>query len=194
MSWSQSTNAEESPSAKALRQHWAPGEKELAAVCSDLSADGSFRDSWIILTDQRVVGDGFEWPLPEIESAQARGLVGGGRLEIRRKLLPSIRLPYTASKSQQFVAFARAIEDARAGRPIETKPGERMRCEQCGRLLPDRNGICPACLRKWQTLRRITEYLRPYRKRVAILVLASILISAAALLPPMVTGQIVDRV
>ncbi len=200
MSWSQNTNAEEPPYAKALRQHLTSGEKELAAVCSDLSADGRFRDCWIILTDQRVVvlpspgdGDGFEWPLAEIESAQARSLVGGGRLEIRRKLLPAIRLPYTASKSQQFVAFARAIEDAIAGRPIETKPRERVRCEQCGRLLPDRNGICPACLRKWHTLRRLTEYLSPYRKRVAILVLASIVISAAALLPPMVTGQIVDR-
>src|SRR5258708_32959869 len=194
MSWSQNRNAEEPPYRKALRQHLTSGEKELAAACSDLSADGSFRDCWIILTDRRVIGDGFEWPLPEIESAQAKSLVGGGRLEIRRKLLPAIRLPYTASQSQQFVAFARAIEDALAGRPIETQPRERVRCEQCGRLLPDRNGICPACLRKWHTLRRITEYLRPYRKREAILELASLLISAAALLPPMVTGQIVDRV
>ncbi|HJZ96953.1 MAG TPA: ABC transporter transmembrane domain-containing protein, partial [Candidatus Solibacter sp.] len=132
--------------------------------------------------------------MTEIESAQATSLVGGGRLEIHRKLLNAIQLSYTASKSQQFIDFARAIEDARAGRPIETKLRERVRCEQCGRLLPDRDGLCPACLRKWHTFRRITEYLRPHRKRVAILVLASIVISTAALLPPVVTGQLVDRV
>lgn len=201
MSWSQNTNSETPPYAKALRQPLRLGEKELTAVCSDLSADGRFRDRWIILTDKRVVvlpspgdGGGFEWPLTEIQSARATSVVGGGRLEIHRKLLPAIQLRYTASKTQQFVDFARAIEDARAGRPIETKPRERVRCEQCGRLLPDRDGICPACVRKWHTFRRIAEYLRPHRKRVAILVLASIVISAAALLPPVVTGQIVDRV
>jgi ATP-binding cassette, subfamily B, bacterial len=88
----------------------------------------------------------------------------------------------------------RAIEEAKAGRPIETTPPERARCERCGRLLPDQNGICPRCLRRWHTFRRIAEYLGPHRGRVGILMLASIFISAAALLPPVITGQIVDRV
>src|SRR5262249_50562728 len=61
-------------------------------------------------------------------------------------------------------------------------------------LLPEQNGICPRCLRRWHTFLRIAEYLEPHRGRVAILVLASILISGAALLPPVVTGQIVDLV
>src|SRR5712692_4487901 len=100
MSWVQKTNAEEPPYAKALRQHLTSGEKELAAVCSDLSADGSFRDCWIILTDQRVVvlpspgdGDGFEWP-------QAIILVRRVRQEIHRKFHPALRLPDTASQSR----------------------------------------------------------------------------------------------
>src|SRR5215467_13482536 len=88
----------------------------------------------------------------------------------------------------------RAIEDARTGRSSGTKSRERVRCERCGRLLPDQKGICPRCLRKWHTFWRIAAYLGPHRSQVAILVLASILISAAALLPPVVTGQIVDRV
>src|SRR5258708_21476479 len=133
MSWSQNRNAEEPPYRKALRQHLTSGEKELAAACSDLSADGSFRDCWIILTDRRVIGDGFEWPLPEIASAQARSLVGGGRLEIRRKLLPAIRLPYTASQSQQFVAFVRVLEEPLAVRPIATQPRKRAAVGHDGR-------------------------------------------------------------
>src|SRR5262249_4430963 len=88
----------------------------------------------------------------------------------------------------------RAIEDGREGRRIEIGPPGRMRCGRCSRLLPDENGICPHCLRKWHTFLRIAAYLRPHRGRVAILVLASILISAASLLPPVITGQIVDRV
>src|SRR5216683_1289311 len=201
MSSAQKIKFEELPYAKALRQRLMAGETELAAVCSDLSADGSFRERWVILTDKRVLvlpsagdGGGFESPLGEIKSVQVKSLVGGGRLEINRELPPAIRLPYTASESRHFIEFARAVEDARAGKRIETKPRERLRCERCGRLLPDRDGICPACLRKWHTFRKVAGYLGPHRKAVAMLVFASVLISAAALLPPVVTGRIVDQV
>src|SRR5712692_416494 len=177
-----------------------PGETELAVIPSELSADGIFSKRRVILTDKRVLvlpsqGEEVEFdaPLADIVSARARSLVGGGQLEISRNQLPTIRLPYTASESHQFVEFAQAIEDAKAGRRIETKPPRRVRCAQCGRLLPDRDGICPACLRKWNTLRRIADYLGPHRQRVAILVLASILISAGTLLPPVIAGWIIDR-
>jgi ATP-binding cassette subfamily B protein len=184
-----------------LRQRLMPGETELAAIRSDLSADGSFGKRWIVLTDRRVIvlpsprdEIGFDAPLAEIVSARAKTLVGGGELEIATNGVPAIRFPYTASESRQFMEFAKAIEDAKTGSRIETRPPHRVRCEQCGRLLPDRDRICPACLRKWDTFRRIAQYLGPHRKQIVLLVLSTILISAAALVPPVITGWIVDRV
>jgi ATP-binding cassette subfamily B protein len=178
-----------------------PGEVQLDAVRSDLAADGSFRDRWLVLTNLRVIvlpssGDDVGWHarLTEIASARTRNLVGGGQLEIAGDLFSPARIPYSASTSREFARFAQAIEDAKAGRPVEKKSPPRVRCEQCGRLLPERDGMCPACLRKWSTFRRIVAYLGPHRQRVALLVLASILISAATLLPPLITGRIVDRV
>src|SRR6266567_250973 len=201
MSWSANNGLDERSYANALKGRLLPRETEMAAVRSDLSANGNFQDRWIVLTSERIIvlpspGDerGTEAPLTGVVSACASSLVGGGQLEIRGDWPVPIRLSYSAAQSQQFVEFAQAIDCAKAGRRFTTKPRERVRCERCGRLLPERNGICPACLRKWHTLRRIAAYLQPYRKQVAVLVLASILISAAALLPPVITGWIVDRV
>lgn len=79
-------------------------------------------------------------------------------------------------------------------KPVAQDTTARKKCTRCGRLLPELNGICPACLSRWDTFRRIASYLRPHRKGVALLIAASFLISLAALLPPVVTGQIIDRV
>jgi ATP-binding cassette subfamily B protein len=200
MSSSQTRPSNQPAYVSLLRQRLIPGETELAAVRSDLSADGNFRERWVTLTDRRVIvlpssGDeiGFDAPLADVVSARAKSLVGGGELEIVRNQAPAIRFPYTASESGQFVEFAQAIEDAKAGSRINTSPPHRVRCGPCGRL-PDRDGICPASLRKRDIFRRIVRYLNPHWKQVAILVLVAILISAAALVPPVIIGWIVDRV
>jgi hypothetical protein len=39
---------------------------------------------------------------------------------------------------------------------------ERVRCQHCHRLLPEKDGICPACIRKWSTIKRITGYISPH--------------------------------
>jgi ATP-binding cassette subfamily B protein len=47
---------------------------------------------------------------------------------------------------------------------------------------------------KWTTFQRVARYLRPHRDQVAVLVSVAILISGASLVPPVITGWIVDRV
>ena len=36
---------------------------------------------------------------------------------------------------------------------------ERSRCARCGRMLPEKDGICPACMKKLDTLRIISDTL-----------------------------------
>jgi ATP-binding cassette, subfamily B, bacterial len=201
MSWRQDKPTDRRSYEKILDSRLNLGEAELTSARSDLSADGSFGDRWIVLTSERLIirpsrGDetGSELPLADVVSARAKTAVGGGELEIRCKTSAPLRLLYTASTAHEFVAFATAIHNAINGHRVKTPPVDKVRCERCGRLLPDKNGICPACLSKWRTLRRIAKYMAPHRRQVATLASASTLISGAALLPPVITGWIIDRV
>ena len=201
MSWRQDKPTDRRSYEKILDSRLSLAEAELTHARSDLAADGSFGDRWIVLTSERLVilpssGDetGSELPLADVVSARAKNAVGGGELEIRCKTSAPLRLPYTASITHEFVGFATAIHKAINGQRVETLPVDKVRCERCGRLLPEKNGICPACLSKWRTFRRIATYMAPHRKQVAILAAASTFISGAALLPPVITAWIIDRV
>ena len=71
---------------------------------------------------------------------------------------------------------------------------ERTRCAQCGRLLPEKDGICPACTNRGKTLLRIARYLKPYRWRAAALAGLSMLTTIINLLPPYIQGNLINNV
>jgi ATP-binding cassette subfamily B protein len=90
---------------------------------------------------------------------------------------------------------ARALEQLRSGRQVRIDGRlERIRCVRCSRLLPERDGVCPACIHKWSTLKRISAYLSPYRWKAVVLALSSLVTTGAELAPPLITKHLVDRV
>src|SRR6266446_3945496 len=160
-----------------IRRYLAPGEEELIRIASDLTADGSFQSQWIVVTQERLLifpptrhDDAVEQLIRDISAARTEILVGGGYLEIARKGGPPIRIPYSASLFGVFSEVARGIEQLRKGEPflIHAEPAQ-VRCERCGRPLPEKNGTCPVCIHRLATLRRITTYLKPYNSRMLLL-------------------------
>ena len=178
------------------------GEAELIRVSTDLNQEGGFGEQWVIVTDKRLLIvptaglDGVvEVPIAELTRVQTEALVGGGHLSIERKDKPTITVPYSSSLAEKFSEVTRGLEQLRKGEPflINTQL-DRTRCEKCGRLLPEKNGICPACIRRLATLQRITSYLKPYKGHVILLAIVSLILMGTALIPPMLTRQIVDGV
>ena len=178
------------------------GEAELIRVSTDLNQEGGFGEQWVIVTDKRLLIvptaglDGVvEVPMAELTRVQTEALVGGGHLSIERKDKPTITVPYSSSLAEKFSEVTRGLEQLRKGEPflINTQL-DRTRCEKCGRLLPEKNGICPACIRRLATLQRITSYLKPYKGHVILLAIVSLILMGTALIPPMLTRQIVDGV
>ena len=47
--------------------------------------------------------------------------------------------------------------------------------------------MCPACIRKLATLKRIVSFMAPHKGRTAILAVASVATTVAELMPPLVT-------
>src|SRR5262245_18504434 len=185
-----------------IRSHLLPGEKELIRISSDLSRDGSFGNTSVVVTDRRVlvfspVGNGgaSQISLQDIEGVRIEALVGGGFLELTLKQAPPLRMLYSASLSRQFSELAGAIDQLRqAGYFLALKKADDVRCSTCGRLLPEKNGICPACIPRWTTFRRIAAYLKPYKGQTLLVALASPLMTVPTLTPPMITRRIVDDV
>ena len=184
---------------EALRRVLPEGEDELIRVQADLDEKGDFGTQWVVVTGNRVLvlqnGAVEDIPFAEMALARTEALVGGARLEIHRKNGPSVHVPYSMTQAQKFSETTRGIEQLRKEQALFVNANlDRTICESCSRLLPEKNGICPACLNKWATLGRIASYLKPYKGRAIVLALASIVTTVAELIPPYVTKRIVDDV
>ena len=176
------------------------GEQILVRVRADLGMDGGYADTWVAVTGHRAVvltadGSAVDVPVERMRSVRTEPLVGGGRLEIERFGEPTVAVPYSGTEAAKFSEVARGLEQLRKGEQFLINPElERTRCSRCGLLLPEKNGLCPACVRKWSTIKRIAAYMAPYKGRAAALALASVVTTGAELAPPLITKRLVDEV
>ncbi len=178
-----------------------PAEEEvLIRASTDLAADGRFGQQWLVATEHRVLvvptqGEIVDIPLAALAEVRTDAIVGGGQLEIERVDAPTLSLSYTSSEAEKMSEVARGLEQLRQGQPFAINGHlDRTRCERCQRLLPEKNGICPACIKKLATLKRIASYLGPYKLKAGVLAFASIATTVAELAPPLITKRIVDEV
>ena len=176
------------------------GEEVVIRVKSDLKSDGSFGEPWVVVTPNRfaVVDGGQEsihLALGLIKGVRVEALVGGGRLVVEGSNGLAIRVPYTSSLAQIFGEVALNIDLLRKNRPLALPTRiDATRCHRCGRLLPERGGICPACIRKIDTLKRLLSYVLPYSKMAITLLAVTTLSTLLDLAPPLIIRRIIDEV
>lgn len=195
-----STIDEETPSSLLTSP---PNSEILIRLEGDLNEQGGFGQRILEVTAHAVrVSEpngavSLQVPLSDIKSARNEPLVGGGRLEVTTHggdILPIIS--YTLTIAARFSEAARGIEQLAKSEPlsINMKMEERTRCIKCSRLLPEKDGICPACVNRGKTFLRIARFLKPYRKQVISLTLLSVTTTVINLLPPFLQGAIIDKV
>jgi ATP-binding cassette subfamily B protein len=179
-----------------------PGGEVRIRLEADFAEDGSFGQRTLEVTPEHVrileAGDAisFQMPIAEIKSARNEPLIGGGRLEIITKsgeLIPVVT--YSLTVAPKFSEAARGIEQLAKGEPLSINlKRERVRCPRCRRLLPEKDGICPACVNRSKTMLRIARYLRPYRWQAVGLAGLSLVTTAINLAPPYFQGTLIDEV
>ena len=171
-------------------------------VASDMMDARSFGEQWLVVTDQRLFfiaingADGVvEVPIEQVKEVRIQELVGGGCLEVEREGESPIYLHYSSTLISKFAEVASGIRQLSKGEPLSLPTEvEQARCDKCGRMLPEKDGICPFCIKKWDSMKRIASYLAPYRGRVIGLMLASVGMTLLELLPPMLVRHIIDDV
>ena len=179
-----------------------PEEQTHIQVATDLIDDGSFGEQWLVVTDERLFviptegADGVvEVPLKVITETNIEELVGAGRLEVEHGDGEPTCLYYSNSLSPKFVEVAEAIKQLTKGEaPTLPTEMERSRCDTCGRLLPEKDGVCLACVKTWDTLKRIISYLAPYRGKVVILMIFAAVSPLLSLISPLILRSMIDQV
>jgi ATP-binding cassette subfamily B protein len=177
-------------------------EEELIRLVADIDPQGGFGRREMVVTRTQVQvreangAMAFQMPLAEIATARNEPLVGGGRLEITAKtgdVLPIIS--YSQSLAARFSEAARGIEQLAKGEPFSINlKAERTHCPNCNRLLPEKDGICPACVNRGKTLLRIARYLTPYKIQAAALAVTAVITTAMNLAPGLIQRELVNTV
>ncbi len=180
------------------------GEENLILISleTDFAADGKFGRRTLEVSGESVrvsERDGtisLDVRIEDIKSARNEPLVGGGRLELTTKageIVPVIT--YSLTLAAKFSEAARGIEQLAKGEELLINlKKERLRCAKCDRLLPEKDGVCPACVNRGKTLLRVAQYLKPYKRQAVILALLSLVATALNLAPPLIQGELVDAV
>jgi ATP-binding cassette, subfamily B, bacterial len=168
----------------------------------DFGEDGMFgrRTLEVTGTVVRAIEPGgavsFQIPIRDVKHARNEPLVGGGRLELttnRGEIVPVIA--YSLTVAAKFSEAARGIEQLAKGEPLSVNlKEERVRCAKCARLLPEKDGVCPACVNRNATMLRVGAFLKPYKKQAAILVGYTLISTGLTLIPPMIQGRLIDGV
>jgi len=176
-------------------------EQVLMQVSTDMADREAFEERWLVVTDQQLVFlqeegvDGtIHVPLESVREARIEALVGGGRLEVDCVGgEPSRHLYYSNSLTPKFAEVAEGITRLARGETVELPTEvERSRCAKCNRILPEKGGICPACTKKLNTLKRLVSYMLVYPWRVVAMLLLLATEAALDLLPPLIQQYIID--
>jgi ATP-binding cassette subfamily B protein len=180
------------------------GEDVIVQMPTDLEDDLTFGEQWFVVTSERVLliptrGESgtVATPLSEVAFVRVDDLVGGGRIEIEKKDGTPIFIPFSQSLRPKFAEVAEGLKRLAEGEADELElPTEldRTRCDSCSRLLPEKNGICPVCIDKWDTFRRIVGYMTAYPYQVTVMLVMTVIGSLLGLVPPKVTQYIIDDV
>ncbi len=179
-----------------------PADAVLIRLDADFSDDGSFGHRVLEVTKEsvRVLEKGGAVscvvPIADIASARNEPLVGGGRIEVMTKtgeLIPIVS--YSLTVSAKFSEAARGIEQIAKGEELLISlKEERLRCAKCNRLLPEKDGVCPACVNRGKTMLRIGRFMMPYKWQAIGLAGLSLVSTILNLAPPLIQGSLIDNV
>ncbi|MBX3097806.1 MAG: ABC transporter ATP-binding protein [Fimbriimonadaceae bacterium] len=172
----------------------------LLELISDINEEGQFGTRRLVITaeevrvqDERGVPT-LRVPMSDISHARHEPLVSGGRTIIETKSGARIAaITYSLAFSEAFSDAARGIEQLAKGEPFTILvKEEKIRCEKCNRLLPEKDGLCPVCINRGKTMVRIFAFLKPYKRATVYLVLMSVATTVLNLVPPRLQKELVD--
>jgi ATP-binding cassette subfamily B protein len=165
---------------------------------ADLDDDLRFVERWVMLGARvvAIVGGARVYAFPRSSITAVNNEAGLScrtlRLQGNRDRAPLAELHFTQRQRRAMDLIAFVLEQALEGRKVTTPDADSA--YQNGLLGPVREAQALVAPNKLAVVWRLLAYLGRYRARVLVGTLAAIGIAALSMLPPLITGQLVDGV
>ncbi len=185
------------------------GEEILFVIAGDLNLKGRYSETELIFTPDSLVrcdGDQCDqkrYYFANMREVEAKRMYGSATLSAvmpdgRRKVF----FRYTYSIASLCDAAALFINHLNEGaelseeKAIMTVTFERALsvCPKCGRTLLHPGAECIMCRSKLKIVKRLSKYILPQTKTLVLCIILSLITTAMSLVPPTITGFIVDVV
>lgn len=185
------------------------GDEVLFAIVGDLDRVGRYAETALFFTpDTLIVYDGEpgksdRYPYADLEEPTAKRMYGNATLSA---VLPDgkrhILFRYTYAVAALCDAAALFIRHLREGAALSDESAvmevtfERALsvCPKCGRTLLHPGAECIMCRSKSRVIKKLAQYIKPMTGTIVFCIFLSLFTTAMALVPPAITGFIVDDV
>ncbi len=187
-----------------------PEDPALFAILGDVSTDVRYSKQILILTAARLISYHFESAqtvadisFSEIGEIYCKRMYGNGvmRVKLRSGEVKNVfRFTFSiAALCDAAVQFARErMEGIAATEAMEAVGGTFQKqlsvCPKCGRVLSAPGVPCLSCMNKGRLLKKLGKYLKPETGVLIVSVIISVITTAIALLPPLLTQTLVDNI
>jgi ATP-binding cassette, subfamily B, bacterial len=182
--------------------------KDIAlAVKSDLGPDGQFGEQWLFIDRQHLLvldrpnGRAYErhrFALDEIEDAKIERCVGNGLIQVTVAQQPHVLLHYSNDLTDRFGRVAHYLHERATNgpdTPIPNPNADEHTCINCGRHLVDPSAkVCPSCVQRGKIFKRLMLEAQPYWGKVGLILLLLLAGAGVNLVPPRLTGVLIDDV
>ena len=180
-----------------------PFEEVTIQVTTDMADSLRYGSRWLVVTNHRLLvmtpddstREDIQCSMQSLKTVHMEPMVGGGRLMLVPYEGESVCLFYSNSLAIKFAEVAegikRLIDGDEPNLPLEM---DQTRCRKCNRLLPEKGGICPACIKKTDTLFRLLGFIMPYKTQAVLLITLTLFTAMLQLAPPYIIKFIIDDV
>ena len=185
------------------------GENTLFAIVGDLKLNGRYSETALFFTESCVYtydatpGAYEKYLYADMEDVRAKRMYGNATLSAvmpdgKRRIF--FRYTYAIAAlcdaAALFISHLREGADLNEENAVMAVTFERALsvCPKCGRTLLHPGAECIMCRSKKKIVKKLYTYIRPQMKRLIFCIFLSLFTTAMALVPPAITGFIVDNV
>ena len=185
------------------------GEKILFVIVGDMTLSGRYAETALIFTDKSVSNYSSDddslrvYPFEDLSDIKSKRMYGNATLSA---VMPNgkreIFYRYTYAIATLCDNAAHFITNLKDGHELSDELAimavifERALsvCPKCGRTLLHPGAECIMCRSKIKIVKKLSAYMRPELKMIIFCIILSLITTAMALVPPTITGFIVDVV